>query len=50
MHSVSEYLAGESSKEQMPSPGYGLEEKKGQSRAQQAAIAISLQKAGKKPK
>lgn len=106
MHSVSEYLAGESSKEKMPSPGYGmtegideriftykdasgrekyltasnpdeakemvkkfggdvnsvkeksaplpirpkLEGKKGQSRAQQAAIAISLQKAGKKPK
>jgi hypothetical protein len=26
MHSVSEYLAGESSKEEMPSPGYGIEE------------------------
>jgi len=35
---------------QQPVPGPGLEEKKAQSRAQQAAIAISLQKAGKKPK
>jgi len=50
MHSVSEYLAGESSRMEQPGPGYGLEEKKAQSRAQQAAIAISLQKAGKKPK
>ena len=50
MHSVSEYLAGESSRMQEPGPGYGIEEKKAHSRAQQAAIAISLQKAGKKPK
>ena len=112
MHSVSEYLAGESSRMQEPGPGYGikedldapegdsyeeviswlddtypdpsqykdfvnafkkelmhlpepkkkewtakfkadfgdLNEKKAHSKAQQAAIAIALQKAGKKPK
>ena len=49
MHSVAEYLAGESSRMQEPGPGYGLEEK-AHSKAQQAAIAIALQKAGKKPK
>jgi hypothetical protein len=106
MHSVAEYLAGETSRMQQPGPGYSMTEaaeertftykdatgrekylvaanpdeaklkvqkfggdvnsvkeksaplpirpkfegKKGQSRAQQAAIAISLQNAGKKPK
>ena len=50
MHSVSEYLAGETSRMEQPGPGYGIEEKKAHSKAQQAAIAIALQKAGKKPK
>ena len=35
---------------QEPSPESGLQEKKGRSKAQQAAIAIAMQKAGKKPK
>lgn len=51
MHSVAEYLAGESTEmPQKPGPGYSLDEKKSRSKKQQAAIAISLQKAGKKPK
>ena len=50
LHSVAEYMAGQSQEmTQEPGPGFGLEEK-AHSRAQQAAIAIALQKAGKKPK
>jgi len=50
MHSVAEYMAGETSRMDEPGPGYSLDEKKTRSKKQQAAIAISLQKAGKKPK
>jgi hypothetical protein len=50
MHSVAEYLAGESSREEMPGPGYGMEEAKkpsaGLSKAQKSAV-VKKAKAGK---
>ena len=50
LHSVAEYMEGQTPEmNQQPGPGYELEEK-AHSRAQQAAIAIAMQKAGKQPK
>ena len=50
MHSVAEYLDGETSRMQQPGPGYGLEEKKkpsaGLSKAQKSTVAKKA-KAGK---